>query len=93
MKILAYTYLYITFILAVFFFGYFLEVLRPNGLVQVLIVSFLILSAYRHINHRFICRVINTRILIIIETLLTVSLLTIFVCYNVIWNKQGSLYP
>lgn len=94
MKILkgigAYLFLFATFLGIFYYFSYNAWVCcKPISLMFVIFKTVLFIILYVLINHLLIRKVVGVKTVIIIETLLILTLFTLFRCYGILWNLHN----
>lgn len=87
-KTVAYMYLYTAYTGIFSFFAYFIKyACRPIGMWLVMFFTIIGFLIYIIINHLLIRYVISTKILILFETVLLLTLFALFICYASLWNR------
>lgn len=84
----AYVYLYIMHILMIYYYSYHIRITNwPLGVLHLSACTLGYYMLYLIINHLFIKKHIPKRTLIIIESLLLITLLTIYESSETLWSR------
>lgn len=87
-KTVAYMYLYTAYTGIFAYFAYSIKyACRPLGMLLVIFYTIICFLIYIIINHLLIRYVISTKILILFETVLLLTLFALFICYAFLWNR------
>ena len=87
-KIASYLFLYLAYIGIFYDFAYNAWVcVKPISLMLVVLRSVLFWLVYVVINHLLIKRYVKTSSLVIFESVLLLTLVALFKCYGVLWNR------
>ena len=86
-KFAAYGFLYLAFLFIFYDFAYSAWIaVRPLSYIIVIFRSFILWAIYVIINHLLIKRIISKITIIIFESILFLTLLTLELCYDALWD-------
>ena len=87
-KLAAYGFLYLAFLCIFFDFAYSAWIaVRPLSYIIVIFRSFILWIIYVAVNHLLIRRIISKITIMIFESILFLTLLTLELCYDALWDR------
>ena len=87
-KITSYAFLYLAYLGIFYDFAYNAWIcVKPISLMLVIFRTFAFWILYVLINHLLIKRILKTKVLLIFESILFLTLLSLFNCYGYLWNR------